>query len=257
MPPVATPESHLEEILGGVSPEEKTNFEDHLVYRSPENRGRMRYEQFVTIQGGTEKLFDDIYHNAYTAATKGGLKGKSDPKSIADTLELVVVEALKKIQRPIETYLWKNFESMKASGGFRSDDDRMTHLIELANRYLGADQQELTTLLSSLRRGDPLLWNQAVREFTNRLKDGVVDSYIEQHRIKTIPPDVEHKFKAYAVQQLREKHGVTPSENLPRYLSTLTPVQQALQHVTTLRSQQGPIAYAAAGVTPYQAPKKK
>lgn len=255
-PPHHNPERLLEEILGELSPAEKTNFEDHLTYRSPENLARMRTEQFVTVTGGTEKLFDDVYHNAYRVATQSGLKGKADPKAVADTLELVVIEALKKIQRPIETFQWKNFETLKETNGFRSDDERLSHLVQLASNYLGADEQELATLINSLRRGDPLMWNQAMREFTNKLKESVIEKYIDQHRLKAVPPDAEHKFKAYAVKELREKHGVTPTESLPRYLSTLTPLRQALQHLDLFRNRQSQLAYAGAGVTPYQQPRR-
>ncbi len=245
-----TPEGHLEEILHSITGEEEANFQDHLEYLSPQNRARMRYEQFVTVQGGTEKIFDDVYHNAYRVATEKNLKGKADPKAVADTLELVVVEGLKRINGSVETHLWKNFEAMKANNSFRSDDDRLSHLVVLAS-YLGADQQEIGQLLAGLRTSDPLQWNQSVRDFTNKLKDGVIDFYMTRHRNRLVNAENEHKFKAYAAKHMRETHGVEPRDIL-RYLSPQTQVEQALLPITQLAQVKNPQAYAALGVKEYK-----
>lgn len=252
MPP--TPESRLEEILGELNAEEAAKFKEHLEYRSAPNTRAMKYQKFGRLEGGTEKLFDDIYHNAYASAKAKGLQEKKDPKAVADALELVVIEALKKLGG-MEQSIAKTFEVLKSSGGFEGDQERLSHLIQLATSYLGAGEEQLGALLAGLRTGEATIWAQSVRQFTDHLKDSVINQYVLQHRLERVNQRNEHKFRAYVVQQLRDTHGVTP-DNVARYISTLTPMQQVLQHVDTLGNRKDPAQYKALGLKEYQQPKK-
>ncbi|MBI2141092.1 hypothetical protein HYU16_01575 [Candidatus Woesearchaeota archaeon] len=252
MPP--TPESRLEEILGGISAEEAAKFKEHLEYRSPQNVRAMKFQKFGPIEGGTEKLFDDIYHSAYATAKEKGLQEKKDPKSIADALELIVVETLKKLGGA-EAEHAKTFEALKSSGGFEGDQERLNHLLQLAASYLGAEEERLGALLGGLRSGEATLWAQSVRQFTNHLKDSVIDHYITQHRLERVNQKNEHKFRAYLVKHLRDTHTATP-DNVARYISTLTPMQEIFQRVDTLSTSEDPARYKALGLKKYQAPKK-
>lgn len=252
MPP--TPESRLEEILGGISPEEGAKFKEHLEYRSPQNIRAMKYQKFGQIEGGTEKLFDDIYHSAYASAKEKGLQGKKDPKAIADALELIVVEALKKLGGT-EGEFAKTFEVLKNSGGFEGDQERLSHLMQLAASYLGAEEEQLGALLAGLRSGEATIWAQSVRQFTDHLKDSVINHYVTQHRLERVNERNEHRFRAYAVRHLRDTHGVTP-DNVARYISTLTPMPQILRHLDTLGGRKDPAQYAALGLKEYQPQNK-
>jgi hypothetical protein len=233
-------ESHLESILAQITNEEAASFKEHLEYRSQENRLKMRYEHFSGTEGGTEKLFDDLYHNTYQQANAKGLRGKTDPASVADTLELIVIGGLKGVNSPYETGLLKHFEAMKASGRFESDFARQTHLRELMS-YLGASRQDVQTLVSGLSSGDASGWSQTVREFTNGLKDGIINRYIALHQNKTLDrPEKIPKFKAYVTKQLREEHGKTP-EDLIGYLAPHTEPDEHVQQydiLGTMRRQE-------------------
>ena len=256
-------ESHLEEILHQITPEEEAQFKEHLTYRTPQASRTLRYDKFGNIEQGTEKLFNDIYHNAYQTATAKGLKAKKDDAAIADTLELVVVEALRKLASAgthlsqSADHAWKNFELMKKEGTFRGDTERLVHLQNLASEYLGASDQNISALIQLLRSGDPGVWGETVRNFTNQLKDSLVDQYVSQHLMKSLTNENRHKWQAYAIKHLREALGKEP-ENLPRYMSpTMTPLPQIMQRVGQLYMRSDKGAETVMRLKDYKPPRKQ
>tara|TARA_Y100000310_G_scaffold229168_1_gene231547 strand:- start:30683 stop:31459 length:777 start_codon:yes stop_codon:yes gene_type:complete len=248
-------ESHLEEVLSTVTADEEEAFEEHIKYRSQTNRINMKTESFLANEGGTEKMFDDVYHSAYKSASSKRLRGKTDDKSIADSLELVVIESLKKMPNHIETYLWKNFEAMKNSNGFESDNERLQHLVKLASDYLGATQRDVTALLSALRSGDKLLWNEGMRTFTTNLKDRIIDSYITK-KGEDVSRDKEHKFKAYMIREMRDEQGVTP-DNLAKELSPIVSYEATLRRTEGLPTDASSTEYAVRGLRMYEQKKTR
>jgi hypothetical protein len=248
-------DSHLEEVLDSLSPDDEAKFKDYMEYQGTTNKARMKSENFVNYDGGTEKLFDDVYHAAYKTAKDSNLKDKTDDKSVADSLELVVVNSLKKIQRPFETHLWKNFEAMKESNEFNSDNERLQMLINIANNYLGASQQDVQRLVAGVRSGNSLLWNQSVRTFTDRLKDSLVETYVTK-KGEDVTRDKEHLFKAYLIRDLREQHKVSP-DNLARELSTNVPYFATIQKAAAVPASRDPLELKAAGLVEYNARQKR
>jgi len=245
-------ESHLEEILGTVTAEDEKAFRAHIAYRSQSNLLRMKTEDFHGIHGGTDALFNDIYQKTFQEASDNNTREKTDDKSVANTLETAVIGALKAIKRTHETYLWKNYEAMKLDGSFKSESERAQYLLNLAHE-IGANDDDVQKLSASLRSGDELLWNQGMREFTDNMKERILDYHVGKHGIAATH-EREHKFKAWYVdREMRDKLGVEP-EDLALQLSPNVTYSSMIRNVERgLPADRNDLGMKSAGLKAYHA----
>lgn len=239
-------EKTLDKIMDEISGEEKKIFEEHMKYRSLQSQREMRTKLFEKQEGGTEKIFDEVYHHVYKEAKN--IKGKTDQKSITDALELIVLTSLEKLG-VAEKHAATLFKATKDAKQFKDDNERIGHLQTLLRDYLGVDpsrSEAWAKLMAGLKVGDPLLWNESVRTFTDYLKDSIIDVYIDKHKQKTITPGREYKFTAYAItEHLGKRYGLEP-EKLG--ISLLEGPDVMLNKLDVLEKERHPSKYKQLGI---------
>jgi len=233
-------QSHLEEIVSHIRPEDQKAFDEHIQYRSTENTARMRYENFADVEGGTDRLLDDVYHDSYKKSVKGDWKEKGDDEAWAETLEAVVVGMLKQIgpHRHNESFLLKNFLAMKDGGSFETDGERAAALATIVQN-MGARQEDLQKLQQAVRSGDKMAWNAGVRAFTDTMKGSLITNYVNQHGLKATQ-DREHLFKAYYIKRIMQPElGMSPVD-IPLALSPQVPYVNLMQNAEQIPADRNP-----------------
>jgi hypothetical protein len=203
------PKKVLEEILASVADNEKKEFDEHLSYRNPTKKKAWQYENWQGVEGGTEKIFNDVYQSNLKYVMKENLAGKKDPSSVRKMFENIILEAMLNSKDPVAEAAAKAFKAAVKAGDIKSDDDAMSRLFKYADEYLDMDQQNIFSLKNKLESGDKYLALEGMKEFIEGLKKSVINRYIQQHMIK-VSTGKEHKFNAYVIDTNMKKYSVEP-----------------------------------------------
>ncbi|MEM4267596.1 MAG: hypothetical protein QXK37_02065 [Candidatus Woesearchaeota archaeon] len=212
------PQKVLEELLNEIPTDVKEEFDKHLEYHNPETQKKWKYEDWQGFKGGTEVLFENVYQSSTKFVIENQLNGKKDSASIRRILENLIIEALKSSRLQSAVSAAKVLEAAIKAGEFKTDEEVIGHLAMVSSQYLGIDEKLVAQLKAQLETGDKYLALAGIKNFTNSLKDAVINQYISQHRSK-IEAGREHHLTAYVIEYgLRGKYNLTP-ENLGKELS--------------------------------------
>ncbi|MCP3683952.1 MAG: hypothetical protein GY861_14810 [bacterium] len=201
-------------LVSSISEEERAKYDQQIEYRTEKSQKDMKYGSFLEIEGGTEKIFDDVYHSVYKSGKLNDIKTKSGQEGIAAGLEMVVLESLKKSGNSSAITAAELFEAAEKAGEFKGDHaEKISKLTSLAMYHLAVKEEHINGLMESLKVGDPTEWNSGVREFTNQLKDSVISKYLQKQLADLTKDDGGHKFTAYLVKKhLPEKYQLAPEQ---------------------------------------------
>jgi hypothetical protein len=207
--------TNIETIVGTITDEMKKRFDSHMDTRFKQwelkhvkiNDYKTTTAEHTQVPAGTNYLFNDQLKETYDQAKDQKWWGKNDVKSIADTLEHLVINSLYKLGSPVEVDKARIHEGRKKEGGFRDDRERLEKVLALAREYLGASDEDVQKIYGALMSGDDRSWHEGLNEFVDRLKDTAVATYVARDFITKVKPDEQHKYVAHLIDTRMKKMG--------------------------------------------------
>jgi len=203
------PKSVLNKNLESITKQEAEQYEAHLEERKPEKIQYWQKENWHDIEGGTEKIFTEVYQANTQYILQNRLYGKKDKASTAKILENIVIESMKNSRGADAIAAVEAFIAADKAGEFKTLDEKIGMLQRYALRYLGVNEESLGQLMARLESGEKNLILDGVKQFTDTLKLSVIRHYLNKKLLK-LEVGNEHKLTAYAIDYIGRTYGIEP-----------------------------------------------
>lgn len=206
--------SLLEELIASTDDATKKKYDSVIEMHNPKKQAEFQYNNLYGTSeapdGGADTIMENVYKSITDYATKNEFIGKNDEDSVHHSLRALIIGTLDNLSPAAKIKAKIHMEKLK-NKEFSSQSEEIAQLQDLAQSYLGLDEQGFSELYGGLGNVDSdAHWKEIMRITVNKTKENLVQNYLSRRVAETLGSDETeiYKFGAHALNHIGEKYGL-------------------------------------------------
>jgi hypothetical protein len=205
------PATILKKTLESITEKEAKDFQGLLDETKHERFLFYKQEKWNNVEGGTDRIFNDLYQDALKYVLKEKLHEKKDEASEAKILENIILGAMRATKDSDSLAAAEVFSAADKAGEFKSLTEKVEVLLQYANTYLSINPntQQFQQIRNQLRSGDKYEVLKGMKTITETLKESVIKRHFSKKYLKVATGN-EPKLTAYMIDHIKKEYKIEP-----------------------------------------------